>query len=362
MNMKKELAAILLVFAMLFSLTACGKPAGTDKPADSSQTAGDSAAPSDSQEVYKIIIGGTSTEDHPTTQSDYKFKEICEERSGGRLVVEVYPNNTLGDSRAMLEAIQANEVQMSDPSAAVFSSFTEEFNFIGLPFLFNNRFAAYDFFDGEMGGRISEKVREDTGIRILGYFENGMRQLTNSKRPVTSPDDMKGLKIRVMESPMYIEMFTEMGASPTPMSFAELYTALQQGTVDGQDNSYTITCTNALYEVQSYMTELGHNFDVTPLCISDEFYMSLPEDLRQIVDEAAAEATAFDRQMCQDMEATYIETIQNGGCEIVKLTDEQRTAFRAVTEGCKDFFLKQYSPSIPLDEILAAVDTANAGA
>ena len=345
----KKYIALICAFAMCVTLTACGN---NESSSSGSGTAED--------EVYTIIIGGTSTEDHPTTQADYKFEEICEELSEGRIQVEVYANNTLGDSRAMLEQIQANEVQMSDPSASVFSGFTEELNFLGLPFLFNDRYAAYAFFDGEMGQRIADKVCEETGIRILGFYENGMRQLTNGKHPVRTPDDMKGLKIRVMESPMYIEMFTEMGAQPTPISFAELYTALQQGTVDGQDNGYTITCTNALYEVQPYMTELNHNFDVTPLCISDEFYTSLPEDLRAIVDQAAAEATEYDRQLCIDLEATYIETIEGSGCEIIKLTDEERDAFREVTSGCKDFFLENYNPSISLDEILAAVDDANA--
>ena len=211
-----------------------------------------------------------------------------------------------------------------------------------------------------MGQRISQEVCDQTGIRILGYLENGMRQLTNSKHPVTCPDDMKGLKIRVMESPMYIEMFTEMGASPTPMSFAELYTALQQKTVDGQDNSYTITCVNGLYEVQDYMTELGHNFDYTPFAMSNAFYESLPQDLQQIVDECAAEAVTYDRQICIDKEADYIKTIEDGGCQLTRLTDEQRQAFRDSTAGCLDFFKANYNPVIPVDDVLAAVNESNA--
>lgn len=348
----KRFLALFLALATIFALTACGnkEPVADDPSTDQGTT----------QETYKIIYGGSCAESHPSTLTAYKFKELVEERSNGRIVVDVYINNTLGDSRSMLEALQANEVQMTDAATGPFASFTEEYMFVGLPFLFNNREAAFDFIDGEMGQRISDEICKQTDIRILGYLENGMRQLTNSKHPVTSPEDMKGLKIRVMESPMYIEMFTEMGASPTPMSFAELYTALQQKTVDGQDNSYTITCTNALYEVQSYMTELGHNFDYTPFAISNKFYEALPEDLQKVVDECAAEAVAYDRQVCVDMEAEYIQTIIDGGCELTRLTDAQRQEFRNCTSGCLDFFKENYNPVIPVDDILTAIDASNA--
>ena len=368
----KKFMALALAASMAMTLTACSSgsanttaAATTAAPAAAETTAAaaaetTAAAPADDGKVYKIIYGGSCTEDHPSTLTAYKFKELVEEKSNGRIQVDVYINNALGDSRAMLEAIAANEVQMSDAATAPFASFTEEFMFVGLPFLFNNREAAFAFFDSEMGDRINEEILKQTGIRNLGYMENGMRQLTNSKHPVTSPDDMKGLKIRVMESPMYIEMFEEMGAAPTPMSFAELYTALQQGTVDGQDNSYTITCTNGLYEVQKYMTELGHNFDVTPLELSEQFFQSLPDDLKEVVLECGKEAVAYNRQLFIDREASYIQTIEDGGVEIVKLTDEQRQAFRDCTSGCLDFFKKNYNPVIPVDEVLAAIDEANA--
>lgn len=346
----KRLVTLLLALVMTLSLVACGD----------NSNANDNAQRGTDQETYKIIYGGSCTESHPSTLTAYKFKELVEERSNGRIQVDVYINNTLGDSRSMLEGLQANEVQMTDAATGPFASFTEEYMFVGLPFLFNNRDAAFDFIDGEMGQRISQEVCDQTGIRILGYLENGMRQLTNSKHPVTCPDDMKGLKIRVMESPMYIEMFTEMGASPTPMSFAELYTALQQKTVDGQDNSYTITCVNGLYEVQGYMTELGHNFVYTPFAMSNAFYESLPQDLQQIVDECAAEAVTYDRQICIDKEADYIKTIEDGGCQLTRLTDEQRQAFRDSTAGCLDFFKANYNPVIPVDDVLAAVNESNA--
>ncbi|MPM39869.1 2,3-diketo-L-gulonate-binding periplasmic protein YiaO [bioreactor metagenome] len=248
---------------------------------------------------------------------------------------------------------------MCESSQSAYASFTQELMSAGIPFLFKNREAAYAFYDSEVGDQIADAVAVDTGIRIMGYFENGVRQLTNSKRPVVTPADMSGLKIRVMESPLYIEMFTEMGANPMPMSFAELYTALQQGAVDGQDNPYAITSTNKFYEVQKYMTDLSHTFDVTCFSINDDFYQGLPDDIRAIVDEAAAEATAVQRQLSIENEQSYIKTIEDNGVQLTRLTDEQRQAFKDKCDGIYDFFRANYKPSVTLDTVLAKAAEVN---
>lgn len=211
MKRMRNIIALALALIMVLSLAACGGKTGGDSPASSgSQTGGAStAAPSANGDdtVYNITIGGTVPDEHPISQGLFKFKEVAEELSGGRFKVEVYDNNTIGASRELVEGVQANEIQMAECSQSVYASFTDELMSVGLPFLFKNRQAGYDFFDSEVGDQIADVIAEQTGVRIVGYFENGIRQLTNSKRPVTSPDDMKGLKIRVMESPLYIEMF-----------------------------------------------------------------------------------------------------------------------------------------------------------
>lgn len=342
----RKFAALVLALAMGMSLVACGEKGGEASGGDDT--------------VYTITAGGTVPEEHPISQGMMEFERVAEELSGGRIQVETYVNNTLGGSRELVEAVQAGELQMCETSQSMYASFTEELMSVGLPFLFKNREAAYDFFDSEVGQQISDAICEQTGIRIVGYFENGIRQLTNSKHPIVTPDDMKGLKIRVMESPLYIEMFTEMGANPMPMSFSELYTALQQKTVDGQDNPYAITATNAFYEVQKYLTDLSHTFDITCYSINDAFYQSLPEDLRAVVDEAAKAAVEVNRQKSVEMEAEYIKTIQDGGCEITFLTDEQREAFKEATAGCYDFFKENYSPTVSLETVLAKAEEVNA--
>lgn len=354
----RRLAALLLAMMMVFTLVSCSGNSGSASSAPSSG-APETSTPA-STETYKIIVGGTVPDEHPISQALFKFKEVAESLSGGSIQVEVYDNNTLGGSRELVEAVQSGEIQMCESSQSAYASFTEELMSVGIPFLFKNREAAYAFYDSEVGEQIANAVASDTGIRIVGYFENGVRQLTNSKRPVVTPDDLSGLKIRVMESPLYIEMFTEMGANPMPMSFAELYTALQQGTVDGQDNPYAITCTNAFYEVQKYMTDLSHTFDVTCFSINDDFYQNLPDDIRDIVDKAAAEATELERQLSIDNEASYIKTIEDQGVQLTRLTDEQRQAFKDKCTGIYDFFRANYNPSVTLDTVLAKAEEVNA--
>lgn len=364
MKRMRNIIALALALIMVLSLAACGGKTGGDSSAPSgSQSGGAStAAPAASGDdtVYNITIGGTVPDDHPISQGLFKFKEVAEELSGGRFKVEVYDNNTIGASRELVEGVQANEIQMAECSQSVYASFTDELMSVGLPFLFKNRQAGYDFFDSEVGDQIADVIAEQTGVRIVGYFENGIRQLTNSKRPVTSPDDMKGLKIRVMESPLYIEMFTEMGANPSPMAFSELYTALQQGTVDGQDNPWTIVSTNAFYEVQSYATDLSHTFDITCFSINDKFYQDLPDDLREVVDKAAEAAVETNRTLSIELENEYIATIEGGGCQITHLTDEQRQVFRDATAGCYDWFRQNYNPTVSLETVMAKAEEVNA--
>ncbi|MDR1194650.1 MAG: TRAP transporter substrate-binding protein, partial [Peptococcaceae bacterium] len=299
---------ILLSLLLVFSLAACGggsgggtgggEPTGSGDPApgggetgeagETGGTGGGSGGSGGSGEaggiadgkVFTIKYGGTVPDSHQFTQGIYLFKELVEEKSGGRIRVSIFPNNQIGGPRDLAEGVQMNSIQMCDNSPAAISGFTDALMPLTMPFLFPSREIAYQFIDGPYGLEITERVAAQTGIRIAGWGENGIRQLTNSKRAIKTPEDMAGLKIRVMESPVFIKIFEALGASPTPMSLAELFTALQQKTVDGQDNPYSVTASNKFYEVQSYMTDLSHTFDYGVYMVSEEFYQSLPEDLR----------------------------------------------------------------------------------
>ncbi|MBV1759480.1 MAG: TRAP transporter substrate-binding protein [Dethiosulfatibacter sp.] len=304
-----------------------------------------------------IKVGGTVPESHPITKAQFLFEEIVERESGGAMKVEVYPSGQLGAGREMVEAVQVGNIQMGETTLAPFSSWTDEFSLLALPFLFDNREHAFRVADSEMGKQMAGNVAEITGVRVIGYWENGIRQLTNGTRPVRTPSDLNGMKIRVMENPLYLNLFTAMGANPMPMAFGELYTALQQKTIDGQDNPYAITATNKFYEIQPYMTELGHVFDITGFLINEEWYQSLGEKERALIDKASAEATAYQRAEAVKYETEAKKIVQEEGVEIEVLTPEEREAFRTASASVYDWFRDVGKPVTDMDEFLKAVDS-----
>lgn len=352
----KKISALLLSTTMLCGLTACSGGTTGVSTSNATTSGEKSSDASKSDEVITIKFAGTVPDDHPITMAQYKFKEELERLSGGKMVVEIYPNAQLGTGRELIETIQLGNLQMAETTIVPFAGFTDELMSLSLPFLFPSREVAYAFADGEIGKQLADIVAEQTGVRIAGYFENGIRQFTNSKKEIKKPEDMKGLKVRVMESPVYINTFTELGASPTPMAFAEVYTALQQKTIDAQDNPFAITATNRFYEVQPYMTDLAHSFDFTGMLVSESFYQSLSDENRGYFDEAARIATEFQREKSIEKEAGYIEQIENGGTKITKLTNEERDVFRKACEPVYEWFKENYNPKTSLDTILAEVD------
>ncbi|MCG8482929.1 MAG: TRAP transporter substrate-binding protein [Clostridia bacterium] len=345
----KNILVLLITLTMVFSLAACGGGETKDEVSSAEEV-------SSVEETITIKFAGTVPDDHPITQAQYKFKEELERLTDNKVVVEVYPNGQLGGGRELMEAVQLGNLDMCESSLVPLASFTEDYMAIGLPFLFPTREIAYAFADGEVGQLLSDTVAEQTGIRTIAYFENGIRQFTNSKRPVIKPEDMKGLKVRVMESPVYIQIFTALGANPTPMSFSEVYTALQQKTVDGQDNPYAITATNKFYEVQKYMTDLSHTFDFTGMLINENIYESYPDDIKAAINEAAKIAAEYQRQLSIEKEAEFKATVVNGGVELTELTAEQRAAFRETCKPVYDWFKETTNPTVSVDVILEEVD------
>lgn len=337
--MKKALA-VLLSLVMVFAMTACG---GSGSDAEG--------------EVYKISYAGTVAD---TTSMMIRMNEAAEkmnELSGGRLVMTVYPNNQLGDSVSNFQQMQENgSVQMGELSAAALASFTNLFTPYSLPFLFESQEQAFEYFDNsELAKQVEEQFLEDTGVRILGYYDNDERALTNSKHAITKPSDMKGLKIRAMQSDVYIKTFEALGASPISMSFAEVFTGLQQKNIDGQDNGTALTVSQKFHEVQSYYTDLHHVYDIAPILVSEEFYQSLPDDLKTILTDCIAEAVADERADYVVNGKTEEEEIGKY-CEITHLTDEQRAAFKEACQPVYDWYRTAYT-DIDLDAIQAEIAT-----
>lgn len=280
---------------------------------------------------YTIKVGYIGSDSHPTMRAmkDVFTKEI-EEGAGGRIKVELYPNGQLGGDRELSEAVQIGTIQMAIPSSSALAGFDKRIQVLDLPYLFTTRQAAFSAVDGILGEKLNSYMAAK-GIMILGYQENGFRHVTNNRNPIRTPEDLKGLKIRTMENPMHIAFFKGLGANPTPMSWGELYTALQQGTVDAQENPYAMIDDGKFYEVQKYVSETGHVFSYEILIANKKFMEKLPEDLRTLVVKAAKDATARQRQLMEEEESVFKDKVVKAGMQVNVLTPEDKKPFVAAT-------------------------------
>lgn len=347
MKKSNKLLSLTLALVLCLSLAACGgAPAATPTPA--APTATPASTPDNT--VYKITYAGTVPDSHPVILSMTKAAEEMKTLSNDRLIMTIYPNNQIGDSRANLEAMQEGTVQIGEISTAPLAYFTKNYLPLSLPFFFKDFDQAHAWANSEFAVSLGQKTAEENGFFPLTFALSGARTLTNSVRAVSSPKDMAGLKIRVMENDIYIKAFEAMGAAATPMSYAEVFTALQQKTIDGQDNPSAINVANAFYEVQSHWTDLNHTIDLAPIMVSADWYNSLPEDLKTIFTDCVKKAADEVWTKVLEQESEYQKTIATG-CEMTYLTEEQRAVFKDTCQSVYEWFATTY-PDIDLDSYL----------
>ncbi len=272
-----------------------------------------------------ITVAHGATEDHSSHEGWLKFKEIIEAESNGAMEVEIFPNQQLGGDREVVEGCQLGNVQVGHSSGSPIAGFASEFYVLDAPFLFSTREEAYATLDGEPGKMLLAAM-EKINLKGLGYTENGFRQLTANKK-ILKPEDLAGIKLRVMENKIQMATWRTLGANPTPVSFGELFTALQQRTVDAQENPFELIYTNKFFEVQNYVMTTNHIYTPMPIFMNLEFYNELTPEQQAIVHKAAKESIDFQRGVARANEEKAIEAIK-GGIEIVDLTPEQRKLFR----------------------------------
>jgi tripartite ATP-independent transporter DctP family solute receptor len=295
---------------------------------------------------FTLKIGATVQEDSASGLSlTQYFKPYVEEKSGGRIKVEVYCNSVLGGDRQMFESLQVNTLEANFGPLSVLANFDPNFSVVDAPFLFKNKKTAYAALDGEFGAMLAENLPK-IGMRLLGYGENAFRNISNNVRAINTMADMKGLKIRVMEAPVYINTMKALGANGTPMAFNELYTALQQGTVDGQDNGVVLTYTAKVYEVLKYYTFTEHCYAANAYVFSDAFLKSLPEDLLQVVKDGSIYALTNQRRLNTEMEDEFIKLIENSGVKVNRLSDEERAAWQKATASVLDDLAGVVEPKV----------------
>ena len=265
-----------------------------------------------------------------------KFIEVLEEKAPGAFAVTLYPQATLGSEREMQEQLTTGALEIT--ITGVLAIYEPKVTLLELPYLFRDR-------DHIKKGQDSEAVKElmsslpAKGVRLIGFLENGFRNITNGTRPINTPDDVKGLKIRTPENPAQIETFTALGASPTPMPFSELYAALRQGVVDGQENPLQNIYDGKLQEVQKHLALTGHIYNSAYVVISETFYQNLSDEQKAAIAEAAKAAGDWQFDYIAQRDTELLELLKDAGMEITK---PDPAAFREATKPAYDAFYERF--------------------
>lgn len=280
----------------------------------------------------KVIIIKYATvgpDEHQYTIASRKFKEIIEEKSGGKIKVELYPNAQLGGEREMAEGVKLGTIQMTTvTSDGALPAWVPETQIFSIPYLFRDREHVYKALDGELGKFLEEKFLEK-GFKHLGFVELGFRHFTNNVREIKEPADMKGLKIRVQEAPIWFALIEALGATPTPIAFNELYTALQQGVVDGQENPLATIRSMKFYEVQKYLTLDAHTYAPGSVLINPDFFNSLSEEHQRLIIEAVNEMKVYQRDYISGKAEEDLQFLKDQGMIV---TEPDRSKFVEATK------------------------------
>ena len=338
----KKIVALLLALVMIVALAACGSqaaPAATAAPATEAPAAEAPAAEAPAaDDVIVFQAGHVLTEESGYHQGLLRWAELVSERTNGHIKIEVYPNSTLGNERDMIEAVQMGMLDITIPNHAPMANFTDAFSVFDLPFLFASRDEAYKVCDSEFAQNILDNLA-DINIVGVSLWENGMRYLANNRVDVVAPSDVKGLKIRTMENKIHMASFSAWGADPTPMAFGEVYTSLQQGTIDGCEIPLETIYQNKMYEVANHITMTGHFYCTAPLLMSFNAWDQLTPEEQQILVDAANEVKPYERQLIKEADDAYYDLMKEEGVTFVDEIDAD--AWRAAAQSVYDNFEQQ---------------------
>jgi tripartite ATP-independent transporter DctP family solute receptor len=289
---------------------------------------------------------------YPYQDGALKFKEVAERISGGKLEVQVFGGAQLGGERDLLEGIKLGTIHMCIGAGGL-ANFAPAYNVVQLPFLIKNQEHMVKIAEGPAGKLLSQRIEEQGGYKVLGYFSTGDSGIQTVKGPVRTPADLKGVKIRVMENPALIESMRAMGANPTPLPFPELYTSMKQGVVEGATIDYTALWTTKVYEAVKYVTEPGFHFlaEPRPVLISAKFFASQPAEVQQWIAQAAQEASVYERSLFKDRQGKAIEDLRAKGIQFAPMDE---AAFLAVMKPVWQKVAAGYKAEDLLDAIVKA--------
>ncbi len=266
-----------------------------------------------------------------------RFKELIEKETNGRIKMQLFPDGQMGNDQSMMDSLKMGTLDMMVTSSAPIANTTKTFLVFDLPFLFTSEKIADTVLDGPAGQEILDTLK-GTGLIGLVYWENGFRNITNSKRPINTPDDLKGLKIRTMQNPIHLDSFKKWGANPVPLPFNEVFTALEQKVIDGQENPNTLIYDAGFYEAQKYLTISKHFYTPFVLMIGQKTWNKLSPADQQLVQKIALETREYQRKVNREFGAKYLDLMAKKGIAVNEISPQDIEKFKASSKEIYDKF------------------------
>ena len=297
------------------------------------------ASPALGQKVLKVGIG--LSEDHPQGIAVKKFAELVQQKSGGKVTAKLFASGSLGNDVTMISALRGGTQEMTVPDSSTLVSLAKSFGVLNLPLVFDTEAQADALLDGPFGQKLLAEL-PDKGLVGLGFWENGFRHVTNSRKPITKAEDIAGLKIRVIQNPLFLETFNTLGANAVPMPFPELYPAMESKAVDGQENPTATILASKFFEVQKHVALTKHIYSVWVLLMSKKMWDSLDAAEKKAVQDAAREATLFERKTIREFSDKALAELKQKGMQVTEFSPAETARMKeklkpVVTKFSKEF-------------------------
>ncbi len=370
--MKKKWVCLILAAAMTVTMTSClGSTQQTTQTPSSAQANGATESQTQSEVIEipkpdaksgaKIIrfASNLTTSEYGISPTGIALKCIVDEvneKSGGKMLIDLYPGSQLASKNdQIIGGLQTGAFEMTNHATGNWGDYTSAFAALNVPYLYKSNEVVHEILDGIVGGHMAEKCLEDTGATILGYIEIGMRHMTNSKKEIRSPKDIAGLKMRVMSDPIQIAAMEALGGSVVSVAYSELFTALQQRLVDGQENPLNNINSQKFYEVQKYLTLTGHGITESVIVINHDYFESLTEEEQKILKEACEDATKASRTACQEQQDSLLEKMKEKGMQVAELENDEKQQFIDAVKGSWTL-VEENMGKEAYDELLSEVD------
>lgn len=329
--MKKKLVGLISLL-MILSLTLVGCGSGSDKEEKKEGAA-------DGKKIV-IRLAHPMAPGNNVTLGYEKYKEIVEQKSNGKIEIQLYGNTVLGSDRVTMESVQKGSLEMASSSSPNMANFSSKFMVFDLPYITasENQQKLYKALDEGELGKYFEKVSEEIGLKPIMWSEYGYRNFVASKQELNGAADLKNLKLRTTDSPVEVAVAKALGANPTPIAWGETYTALQQGTIDGEGNTFGLLYSAKHHEALKYAMNSEHNYSMHLLMVNKKYFDSLPKDVQDILTSSAKEALAYQRQISAELEEKAKQDFIKAGIKVHELTPEQKAEFKELTKGVWTMF------------------------